>query len=466
MESKQMKNSPELGKNKMGIMPVGKLLVTMSVPLIISMLVQALYNVVDSYFVAKLSNAALNAVSLAFPIQTLMIAFSVGTGVGMNSYIARCLGMGDRERANKGAANGMFLLFVTSLVFTVFGFVIEPFFKLFTDDPELIGLGVQYLRICMIFCMGVFLQIGCERILQSMGKNGASMLTQLIGAIVNIILDPMLIFGIGPFPELGIQGAAYATVIGQWVGMIIALLLVFVGKHEVEVSFKGFRPDEEAIGEIYRVGAPSIIMQSITSVMTIGLNAIFSRILLSEIGVSITGIYFKIQSIIFMPVFGLTNASMSIMAYNFGARNRLRFTAAFKRTLITALVIMLIGLAVFQIIPGQIVSMFDKDGTLTRSGAIAFRIISLSFPIAAVGIAISTLFQAIGRGFNSMIMSVLRQLGALLPIALVLALVFRSIDSVWWAFFLAEFVSFIYGIFMLKRTWRSEIESLPDGDAV
>lgn len=461
-----MKNSPELGKNKMGIMPVGKLLATMSVPLIISMLVQALYNVVDSYFVAKLSNAALNAVSLAFPIQTLMIAFSVGTGVGMNSYIARCLGMGDRERANKGAANGMFLLFVTSLVFTAFGFVIEPFFKLFTDDPELIDLGVQYLRICMIFCMGVFLQIGCERILQSMGKNGASMLTQLVGAIVNIILDPMLIFGIGPFPELGIQGAAYATVIGQWAGMIIALLLVFVGKHEVEVSFKGFRPDKNAVGEIYRVGLPSIIMQSITSVMTVGLNAIFSRVLLSDIGVSITGVYFKIQSIIFMPVFGLTNASMSIMAYNFGARNRLRFIAVFKKTLITALVIMLIGLAVFQIIPEEIVSMFDKDGTLTRAGAVAFRIISLSFPIAAVGITISTMFQAVGKGFNSMIMSVLRQLGALLPIALVLALVFRSIDSVWWAFFLAEFVSFTYGLIMLKRTWRSEIELLPDGAAV
>lgn len=461
-----MKNTPDFGKNKMGVMPVSRLLFTMSVPLIISMLVQALYNVVDSYFVAKLSNAALNAVSLAFPVQTLIIAFSVGTGVGMNSYIARCLGMREGERANKGAANGMFLLFVTSQVFLFFGFFIEPFFKLFTDDPELISLGVKYLRICMIFCMGVFMQIGCERILQSMGKNGASMLIQLLGAIINIILDPMLIFGIGPFPELGIEGAAYATVIGQWVGAIAALLMVFAGKHEVKVSFKGFRPDKETIIEIYRVGAPSIIMQSITSVMTVGLNAIFARVLLNEIGVSITGIYFKIQSIIFMPVFGLTNASLSIMAYNFGAGNRLRFTAAFKRTLFTALIVMLIGLAIFQILPGKIVSMFDKDGTLTRAGVIAFRIISLSFPIAAVGITVSTVFQAVGRGFNSMIMSILRQLGALLPIALVLALVFKSIDFVWWAFFLAEFVSFTYGMLMLKRTWSRDIASLPDGTSV
>ncbi len=450
----------------MGVMPVGKLLFTMSVPLIISMLVQAMYNVVDSYFVAKLSNAALNAVSLAFPIQTLMIAFSVGTGVGMNSYIARCLGMGEGERANRGASNGMFLLFVTALVFTVMSFFIEPFFRLFTDDAELIGLGVDYLRICMVFCMGIFLQIGCERILQSMGKNSASMLTQLIGAIVNIILDPLLIFGIGPFPELGIKGAAYATVIGQWIGMAAAILLVFAGKHEIKVSFKGFRPDKNAIGEIYRVGAPSIIMQSITSVMTIGLNAIFARILLSEIGVSITGVYFKIQSIIFMPVFGLTNAAMSIMAYNFGARNRLRFASAFKRTLLTAMAIMLIGLAIFQIIPGQIVQMFDKDGTLTKAGAIAFRIISLSFPIAAVGITISTAFQSVGKGMHSMIMSVLRQLGALLPIALILALVFRTIDSVWWAFFIAEFASFTYGVFMLRKTWKEHIEILPDGAAV
>ena len=340
-----MNNNEELinKRNKMGTMPVGRLLFTMSVPLVVSMLVQAMYNVVDSYFVAKLSNAALNAVSLAYPLQMLMISFAVGTGVGMNSYIARCLGMEEKERADRGASNGLFLLFITGAVFLIMGFFVTPFFKLFTDDPELIDLGVRYLRICMVFGMGLFIQIGCERILQSMGKTGLSMFAQLAGAIVNIVLDPMLIFGIGPFPELGIEGAAYATVIGQWIGMTIALLLVFAGKHEVKVSFRHFRPDGRTIGEIYRVGAPSIIMQSIGSLMTIGLNAIFARILASEIGVTITGVYFKLQSIIFMPLFGANNAAMSIMAYNYGAGRRSRFTSTFIKTLITALVIMFVG---------------------------------------------------------------------------------------------------------------------------
>lgn len=457
-----MNNNEELinKRNKMGTMPVGRLLFTMSVPLVVSMLVQAMYNVVDSYFVAKLSNAALNAVSLAYPLQMLMISFAVGTGVGMNSYIARCLGMEEKERADRGASNGLFLLFITGSVFLIMGFFVTPFFKLFTDDPELIDLGVRYLRICMVFGMGLFIQIGCERILQSMGKTGLSMFAQLAGAIVNIVLDPMLIFGIGPFPELGIEGAAYATVIGQWIGMTIALLLVFAGKHEVKVSFRHFRPDGRTIGEIYRVGAPSIIMQSIGSLMTIGLNAIFARILASEIGVTITGVYFKLQSIIFMPLFGVNNAAMSIMAYNYGAGSRSRFTSTFIKTLITALVIMFVGLTVFQLIPRQLIAMFDKDGSLTEAGARAFRIISLHFPIAAIGITISNTFQALGKGIHSMMMSLFRQICVLLPAALVLALIFRQVDSVWWAFFIAEFASVTYGAIFLKREWKEHISVL------
>ena len=338
----------------MGTQPIGKLLFGMSIPLVISMLVQALYNVVDSYFVSNMEligNKALNAISLAYPIQMLMVAFSVGTGVGMNAYISRCLGMGDHEKADRGAANGMLLLFVTSLVFTALGFFTEPFFKLFTDDPEILELGTSYLRICMIFCLGIFIQIGGERILQGMGKNNLSMIAQLVGAVTNIVLDPMLIYGIGFFPELGMRGAAAATVIGQWLGMVIALLLVVCGKHEVTLKLKNFRPDKRTVAEIYRVGAPSIIMQSIGSVMTVGLNAIFSRILASETGVSITGVYFKIQSIIFMPVFGMTNAAMSIMAFNYGAANRRRLMRALKLTIIAAVLIMLAGVLIFELAP-------------------------------------------------------------------------------------------------------------------
>lgn len=450
----------EKNLNKMGYMPIGKLMLTMSVPLVISMLVQAMYNVVDSYFVAELSNDALNAVSLAYPMQMLMVSFAVGTGIGMNAYIARCLGMGENERANKGASNGLFMLMITGLVFTVLGFFTEPFFKLFTDDPMLIDLGVRYLRICMVFGMGQFIQIGCERILQAMGKNTSSMLAQLAGAIVNIILDPMMIFGLGPFSEMGIEGAAYATVIGQWVGMIISIMLIIFGKHEVKLSYKNFRIHGETVKEIYRVGAPAIVMQSISSFMTVGLNAILSRLLESEIGVTIVGVYFKLQSIIFMPLFGVTAASMSIMSYNYGAGSRTRFTQTFRKTLVTALVIMLVGLAAFQLFPDTLIGLFDKDGSLSQAGAVAFRIISLHFPIAAIGITISNTFQSLAKGIHSMMMSLFRQLCVLLPAALVLALVFGNIESVWWAFFVAEFASAAYGVIFLKKEWKTHISVL------
>lgn len=465
METKEMKNTRQ-GRNKMGTQPVGKLLFGMSIPLVISMLVQALYNVVDSYFVSNMEmigNKALNAISLAYPIQMLMVAFSVGTGVGMNAYISRCLGMGDHEKADRGAANGMLLLFLTSLVFTALGFFTEPFFRFFTDDPEILELGTSYLRICMLFCLGVFIQIGGERILQGMGKNNLSMIAQLVGAVTNIVLDPMLIYGIGFFPELGMRGAAIATVIGQWLGMVIALLLVLCGKHEVTLKLKNFRPDKGTVAEIYRVGAPSIIMQSISSVMTVGLNTIFSRILASETGVSIAGIYFKIQSIIFMPVFGMTNAAMSIMAFNYGAGNRKRLMKALKLTIASAVLIMLIGVLIFELIPDKIVALLDKNGSLTQPGAHAFRIICLHFPIAAIGISLSTFFQGLGRGMHSMVMSILRQLGVLLPAALILALIFRDVDAVWWSFFLAEFASVIYGGIVYNKLRKKELSLIPDG---
>lgn len=459
-------NSPAQGQNKMGIMPIGKLMFNMSIPLVISMLVQAMYNVVDSYYVAKISNDALTAVSLAYPIQMLMIAFSIGTSVGINSFMSRRLGAGDVDAANKGASNGLFILTITSIVFAVFGFFIEPFFRLFSDDAHLVEMGVDYLRICMIFSMGVFIQVGCERILQSMGKTNLSMITQLIGAVINIILDPILIFGYGFFPEMGIAGAAYATVIGQWVGMIIAIFLVFKMKHEIKVSFKNFRPCKKTIIDIYKVGLPSIIMQSIGSIMNVGMNAIFARILLSKIGVAIMGVYFKVQSIIFMPLLGVTNASMSICAYNFGAKNRLRFEKTWKLTLCVAIIIMCIGTLIFQLFPEQIVALFDSENTITGSGVAAFRTISLHFPVAAVSITMSVTFQAIGKGINSMIMSIIRQLGVLLPAALILALTFRTVNSVWWSFFIAEFSAVVYALFTLTKVWKREIATMPQGALV
>ncbi len=467
MEANEQTN--KLKMNKMGHMPVGKLLVNMSVPMVISMLVQALYNVVDSYFVAKFSNDALNAVSLAFPIQMLMIAVAVGTSVGMNSYISRKLGAGEHDKADRGASNGIFLLVCSSLFFTAVGFIITPFFKLFSDDRELIGMGVSYLSICMWFSLGVFVQVGCERILQSMGKTGLSMVTQLLGAITNIILDPILIFGLGPIPAMGIRGAAIATVIGQWVGMITALILVIGKDHEVTLSFKHFKPCRETILDIYRVGLPSIVMQAITSVMISGMNMILSRVLWDVGGkaaTSIVGVYFKVQSLIFMPLFGVTNASMSIIAYNFGAGNRKRLVKTWKLTLITAIAIMTIGTAVFQLFPGWIISLFDHDGSITSGGIAAFRIISLSFILAAAGITNSTTFGALGKGVYSMIMSILRQLGVLLPAALILALTFHTVGSVWWSFFIAEFAALVYGFIMLARVWKKEIAPLPDGAEV
>ncbi len=448
----------------MGVMPIGRLMFNMSVPMVISMLVQALYNVVDSYFVSQLSTDALTAVSLAFPLQMLMIAVGIGTSIGMNSYMSRRLGAGAVEDANKGASNGLFLLLLSSLAFTLVGLtLVRPFFKIFSYDEHIVDMGTQYLKICCIFGLGLFIQLGCERILQSMGKTSLSMITQLVGAVVNIILDPILIFGLWFFPKMGIAGAAWATVIGQWAGMAIALLLVFLGKHEITVSFKGFRPDRRMIGEIYRVGLPSIIMQSIGSVMNVGMNTILSRVITGGVGVAIMGVYYKMQSVIFMPLFGVTNASMSIFAYNYGAKNKARFTKAWRLTLIISIIIMAFGTLLFQLFPERIVSIFDSENKLAEGGAAAFRIISLHFPIAACSITASVTFQAIGRGIYSMAISIIRQIGVLLPAALVLALIFRTSDAVWWSFIIAETVALASASICLVKLWRREITPMSDG---
>lgn len=456
-------------ENKMGVMPVGRLLFNMSLPMVISMLIQALYNVVDSIFVARIEgvtsaagvNNALNAVGLAFPIQLLMLSVGVGTAVGMNSLMSRRLGEKRFEEANSAASNGLFLEFVSALVFLVLGLtLIGPFFRLFKVDDQLYPLCISYLQICMAFGMGLFLHLGFDRILQSMGKTNLSMVAQIAGAVTNIVFDPLFIFGYLGFPKLGVAGAAIATVLGQWVGMVIAMLLVIRGEHEVKVSFRGFRPNRHSIREIYRVGLPSIIMQGIGSVMNSGMNFVLSNFLTDGMGVAIMNIYYKMQSIIFMPMFGITNASMSIIAYNFGARNYHRLMSAWKRTVAVCVCVMTLGLLCFQIFPRQIVSIFDENGVISEAGIKAFRTISIHFPIAAVCIAIGTLFQSAGRGFYSMLVSLMRQLVALLPAAAILALVTHELDAVWWSFVIAEFMSLAVSLICFRRLYRNDLAAI------
>lgn len=458
-------------QNKMGTMPVGRLLFSMSLPMVISMLVQALYNVVDSIFVARIKTAigangvnnALTAVGLAYPIQFLMVAFAVGTAVGMNSLMSRRLGEKRHEDANAAASNGLFLEFVSAMVFLVLGLTcVRPFLGIFTDDSAVLDLGASYLRICMVFCMGIFIHLGFDRILQSMGKTGLSMVAQLAGAITNIVLDPLMIFGYWGFPEMGIAGAAAATVIGQWVGMVVSALLVLLGKHEIKVSFRHFRPNGESIKEIYRVGAPAIVMQGIGSVMNTGMNFVLSRFLTDGMGVAIMNIYYKMQSLIFMPMFGITNASMSIIAFNFGAKDYKRLIKTWKITLVVCIVIMTAGLVCFQVFPEAIVRIFDNDGAITGEGIMAFRTISLHFPIAAVCIVCGTLFQATGRGFYSMIVSLMRQLVALLPAAAILALTTGKLSAVWWSFIIAEFMSLAVSLTCMRLLYKKELKPIKE----
>ena len=459
----------KMKENKMAVMPIGRLLFNMSLPMVISMLVQALYNVVDSAFIAKLTdsisangvNNAQTAVGLAYPIQFLMFSVAIGTAVGMNSLMSRRLGERRFDEANSAASNGIFLELISAVVFVILGLtLIGPFMSIFTSDAAVYELGLTYLRICMVFGLGVFIHMGFDRILQSMGKTTLSMLAQLAGAITNIVLDPLLIFGLWGFPRLGIAGAAIATVLGQWVSMLISMLFVLKGEHEVTVSFKGFRPNGNSIREIYRVGLPAIIMQGIGSVMNTGMNFILSRFLTDGMGVAIMSVYYKMQSLVFMPLFGITNASMSIMAFNYGAKNYERLMSAWKKTVMVCVLLMVLGMILFRIFPKQIVSVFDSNGAITDAGVNAFRTISITFPIAAVCITMSTLFQATGKGFYSMMVSLMRQLVALLPSAAILALTTHSLDAVWWSFIIAETVSLAISSMYMTKLYRNELSAI------
>ena len=445
-------------ENKMGTMPVNKLLVSMSLPMIASMLVQALYNVVDSVFVAQISENALTAVSLAFPIQSLMIAVSSGTCVGINALLSRSLGEKRQKEANLSAVNGVFLAFVSYLVFALMGiFGSHLFFASQTENREIVEFGTQYLTICLIFSFGIFMEMTFERIMQSTGRTIYSMVTQGNGAIINIILDPIMIFGLFGFPRLGIRGAAIATVTGQIIAMILAVWFNHKKNRDVQLSFKGFKPDGRIIAKIYEVGVPSIVMQSIVSIMTFGMNKIL--IMFSETAVSVLGIYFKLQSFIFMPIFGLNNGVIPIVAYNYGAGHKRRIMDTIKLSTFIAVGIMLIGLIIFQVFPEGLLKLFNASDHMLEVGVPALRIISTSFLFAGYCIILGSVFQALGNGVYSLIVSVARQLLCILPLAYVFARV-AGLHAVWYSFPLAELISVTLTTILFRRIYVKKLKNL------
>ena len=457
----------EIKENKMGVMPENKLLLTMSVPIMISMMVQALYNIVDTVFVSKLGTDALTALSLAFPIQNLMIAVSTGTGVGMNALLSKSLGEKNFDRANKTACNGVFLAICSFLLFLFVGlFLTEPFFKMFGSSESVTEYGSAYLTICCGFSIGLFGQITFERLLQATGKTTLSMISQLTGAIFNIIFDPLLIYGIGIFPEMGVSGAAVATVLGQIIACLAAIFLNHRYNKEIAVSLKGFKPDADIIKRIYSVGLPSIAMGSIGSVMTTGINQIV-RICgnVAETAQAVFGLYFKIQSFIFMPVFGLNNGMVPIIAYNYGARKKSRLIKTMKLSVFYACVMMFVGVALFHAFPDMLLNLFSTGeeadmAAIISIGIPALRRISLSFVFAGFCIVTLSVFQALGHGFLSLVTSLLRQLGVLLPSALILALTTKNVNIIWFAFPIAEIAAVTISALFLKKVYQKEIKNL------
>lgn len=453
----------QIEENKMGVMPVNKLVWNMSLPMMVSMLVQALYNIVDSIFVARLSENALTAVSLAFPLQTLTIAVGAGTGVGINAILSKSLGEKNYKKANQTAVNGGLLYILSYLLFLVLGFVaVKPFYasQLGGSSQEILDMGVQYLSIVMIFSFGIFGQVFFERLLTSTGKTIFSMISQLTGAVTNIILDPILIFGMFGMPKMGVAGAAIATVIGQCMAAIVACVCNLKYNHEVNLSLKGFRPNGAIIGSIYMVGVPSIIMQSIGSVMTYCMNKILIEF--SSTATAVFGVYFKLQSFFFMPVFGLNNGITPIIAYSYGAQQRKRMIKTIKISMRIALGLMLFGFACFELIPQVLLGMFDASEDMLDIGCHALRVIGVHLLISWFCIICGTIFQALGKAFYSMIVSIMRQLVVLIPAAYILAKI-GGLDAVWWSFPIAETMSLIVSTCCLVSIYKKIIKPLPEG---
>ena len=438
----------------MGVLPINRLLISMSVPIMLSMLVQAMYNVVDSIFVSRVSENALNAVSLAFPVQNLMIAVATGTGVGINALLSKSLGEKNYERANLTASNGVFLGVCSYAVFAVLGALFSrTFFLVQTDVAEIVEGGTAYIQICTICSFGIFIAIMTERLLQATGKTIYTMITQMLGAVINIIFDPIFIFGF----HMGVAGAAWATVLGQIAGACLGIYFNATKNTEISLSFKGFRPNGFIIRRIYSVGVPSIIMASIGSVMTFGMNKIL--IGFTTTATAVFGVYFKLQSFVFMPVFGLNNGMVPIVAYNFGARKPDRMIKTVKLAVIYATCIMLAGMAIFQLLPQVLLSFFDASDYMLEIGVPALQTISLSFLFAGFIIVSSSFFQAIGHGVLSLTLSLVRQLIVLLPTAWLLSLSGR-LGLVWLAFPIAEIFTVILAVILLTYAYRKELRPL------
>lgn len=454
-------DSEKIVENKMGTMSENKLLLNMAVPIIISMLVQALYNVVDSVFVGKLSEEALNAVSLAFPIQNLMISVGVGTGVGINALLSRSLGEKKFQKANKVAENGIFLAVVSYLVFAIFGFFgSRLFFSVQTDITQIVDYGYDYLTICTVMGFGLFIQVILERILQATGRTTLTMISQLTGAIINIVLDPIMIFGLFGFPRMEVAGAALATVIGQIVSAIMNLIFNIKYNTDIDIKFKGFRPAANIIKGIYKIGLPSIVMSSISSVMVFGMNKIL--IAFTPTATAVFGIYYKLQSFVFMPVFGLNNGMVPIVAYNYGARKPKRIVKTVKLAVTYAVGIMIVGFLLFQIFTSSLLSMFEAEGAsgdIITIGVPALRVISISFLFAGYSIVSSSFFQAMGHGVVSLLMSFVRQLVVLLPVAFILSRV-GGLNYVWWAFPFAELFAVALATYYLRKIYTQVIKQL------
>lgn len=459
-----MENQRKLpaGANKMGTMPLGKLLFNMALPMIIAMIVQALYNVVDSIYVSQISPSAVTALSLAFPIQNIQIGFATGIGVGVNSLLSKSLGENNQDTANRAAGNGVFLVGVVTVLFALFGiFGARPYFAVQSEVAETVEGGAIYTAICCCGALGIFVEVLGERLLQSSGRTVYTLLTQGTGAVVNILLDPVFIFGVEwlGIPAMGIAGAAVATVIGQWIAAILAVIFNLTRNPEVQFGWKYCKPSAAAIRPILMVGVPSIVMVAIGSVMNFSMNQILQGLDPTETATGVFGIYFKLQSFFFMPLFGINNATISIAAYNYGARNPKRITGTLLRSAVTAMCVMLLGLAAFQLLPDVLLGIFNPTAEFLRIGRSALRIISLAFPMAAIGIALSASFQALGDGIYSTITSLCRQMLVLLPAAWMLSMT-GEVTLVWWAFPIAEVVSVAVTLFFYCRIYRQKIKPM------
>ncbi len=455
-------SAQKITENKMGVMPLTRLLINMALPMIIAMIVQALYNVVDSIYVSRISESAVTALSLAFPVQNIMIGFATGIGVGVNALLSKSLGEGDQKTAGRAAGNGFFLVAVATVLFALFGiFGTRPFFAMQSDVAETVEGGTVYTAICSIFALGIFVEVLGERLLQASGRTIYTLITQGTGAVLNIILDPVFIFGapwLGIQP-MGIAGAAVATVIGQWVAAILALIFNFKCNPEVQFRLRDLIPSKRVVGNILTVGVPSIIMVAVGSVMNFSMNQILQGF--NETATSVFGIYFKLQSFFFMPLFGLNNGTVSIVAYNYGARKPARITGTLKRSCTIALGIMILGLLVFQLAPELLLSIFNPSEEFLRIGRSALRQISWAFPMAAIGIALTAGFQALGNGSYSTIISLCRQMLVLLPAAYLLSLT-GEVTNVWWAFPIAETVSLAVTLLFFLRIYRRKIKPLSE----